>query len=263
MLAGATKPDTVELKEDTEAISLMLAFIYPVEPPSITTIDQLEKLMVLSQKYGVEKLIKYIENHGRLDYQLVLSDPIRAFRASVDHQFPTIRTLSAKAFGLKYCNYRSIRGIKELAQLFPQSSYVIGLIGAQFVRDEILKNLRTRSGIKPKYTIPSGVSLDSRDYVKYMVCKRCWDQRSQRITSYNYNLGWLSHWMNQLHHRLVYDPLDPCEDLFSIASITGSDGCSDCVMQTLGKSDLFEKWARETKRFVDRELEALEELYSL
>ncbi|KEP52114.1 BTB/POZ domain protein [Rhizoctonia solani 123E] len=139
MLVGSTKSDAVELAEDAETISLMLAFIYPVDPPSITTVDRLEKVMLSSQKYDIEKLTKYIENPNRWDSQLIHSDPIRVLRASAKHGFPTIQALSAKRFGLKVCDYRSSKGLEELATLLPEYSCVIGLLGAALAREEILR----------------------------------------------------------------------------------------------------------------------------
>ncbi|KAG8734465.1 40S ribosomal protein S21 [Ceratobasidium sp. 423] len=162
MLTGATKSDTVELAEDAETICLMLAFIYPVAPPAITTVEQLEKVMLLSQKYDIERTIKFIEGFDRLDNQLILSDPIRVFRASVKYKFTTIQAQAAKIFGLKNCNYRTLAGLEELARLLPESSGAIGLIGAQIVREEILKGIYTRTEVKPRAEMENdqGVLVD-------------------------------------------------------------------------------------------------------
>ncbi|KDN49332.1 hypothetical protein RSAG8_02034, partial [Rhizoctonia solani AG-8 WAC10335] len=263
MLTGATESDAVELAEDAETISLMLAFIYPVDPPSITTVEQPEKVMLSSQKYNIEKLTKYIEKSNRWDSQLILSDPIRVFRASVMHGFPTIQTLSAKRFGLKFCDYRSSKGLEELARLLPEFSGVIGLIGAAIARDEILKVLRNKREVKPKYNEHHQSLSNPCSY--HMICSSCWDESrntvAHRIYSV-YNRGWMSHWFQQLHSRLSNLPTDPCEDLFSVGSIIGA-GCSACVTQTLANHYLFGPWARSTKQYVDKELGVLENLYSL
>ncbi|ELU35637.1 hypothetical protein AG1IA_10333 [Rhizoctonia solani AG-1 IA] len=90
MFYGATKPDPIELAEDAESISLMLAFIYPVAPPHINTIDHLEKIMKVSQKYDVERMTKFIEEAVTLGSKLMTLDPITYCRViSAEEREPT------------------------------------------------------------------------------------------------------------------------------------------------------------------------------
>ncbi|EUC66112.1 BTB/POZ domain protein [Rhizoctonia solani AG-3 Rhs1AP] len=133
MFDGASKADTVELAEDAETISLMLAFIYPVTPPSVTSVEQLEKIMLFSQKYDISKMIDYVEKLIRPGNELVHSDPVRLFRASMKYGFPAIKSLSARAFYPKHCDLLTAAGFVKLARRFSEASSVIGLIGAQVI----------------------------------------------------------------------------------------------------------------------------------
>ncbi|KAH7340217.1 hypothetical protein B0J17DRAFT_650394 [Rhizoctonia solani] len=94
MFSGVSTADTIDLAEDAETISLMLAFIYPITPPPITTVDQLEKVMLFSQKYDITKMIEYVEKTVLPESELIHSDPIRVFRASTKHGFPAIVAVS-------------------------------------------------------------------------------------------------------------------------------------------------------------------------
>ncbi|QRW26933.1 The BTB (BR-C, ttk and bab)/POZ (Pox virus and Zinc finger) domain [Rhizoctonia solani] len=99
MFSGASSPNTIELAEDAETISLMLAFIYPVAPPKIATAAQLEKVMIFSQKYGIAKMIDIVEKSIPPESKLIHSDPIQVFRASVKYGFPTLRVFAGRALG--------------------------------------------------------------------------------------------------------------------------------------------------------------------
>ncbi|KAL5636146.1 hypothetical protein ACGC1H_004836 [Rhizoctonia solani] len=271
MLTGATKSDTVELAEDAETISLMLAFIYPVDPPVITTLDHLEKAMLLSQKYDIARMIKAVERCKFPNNQLILSDPVRVFRASIKHNFPEIRTLSAKASGTSHIDPYSIKGLEELAAKFPESSSIIGLIGAQLVRSKLLAELLKGPSINTEFSPLIVGSCSSSDS---MACSQCWsksrrrDPRSGSDTLYQYTPGWMPLWLITLHDRLMGKPMDPCKDLLSLLFIADlcddfRSGCSDCVKQTLTKRLLFEIWARNAKNIVDAKLNKLDTLHSL
>ncbi|KAH7340219.1 hypothetical protein B0J17DRAFT_715451 [Rhizoctonia solani] len=266
MFTAATKSHTVELAEDAEAVSLMLAFIYPVSPPAITTASQLEKVMLLSQKYDVARMIDFVETYNYPDNQLILSDPIRVFRASAKHNFLKIQALSAKTFGLKHCNLYDLKGIEELAGLLPEWSSVVGLLGAQMIRGKLLSNLLKDSPVLIDLR-PKGSSFPYNSHSHSMACRQCWDRSRQEPNSC-YIPGWMHHWLSCLYDRLIDKPRDLCVDLLNVSYIvdihgSSSSGCSACATQTLTKRTLFEQWARDTKKFVDKELEVLDKLYTL
>ncbi|KAH7340218.1 hypothetical protein B0J17DRAFT_715450 [Rhizoctonia solani] len=252
----------------------MLAFIYPVDPPSITKIDQLEKLMQLSQKYDVQKIIKFIEGCNRPDNQLVVSDPIRVFHASLKHDFPATRSLSAKTLGLDHYDFRSPKGIEELARKFPESSSVIGLMGAQLVRSKLLGELLKGSFI-PVVLRPELPGIEPINQA--LACYQCWNNSHIKDKSrpnwesnayFRYIPGWLPLWLTNLHDRLIKKPMDPCEDLLNLLFIANlyensESGCPECANQTLTKRSFFEQWSRDAKDVIDKELKVLDKLYSL
>ncbi|KAL5636147.1 hypothetical protein ACGC1H_004837 [Rhizoctonia solani] len=267
MFDGASKADTVELAEDAETISLMLAFIYPVTPPPVTSVGQLEKIMLFSQKYDISKMIDYVEKTIRPESELVHSDPIRLFRASIKYGFPTIKSLSARAFYPKHCNVLTATGFVKLAQKFPEASSVIGLIGVQVVRSHTMPAilLGVSGSMIPRCS--QSHASGSEDYISYMVCRNCW-VKSHPTGSTRYTPGWFWNWTNMVQSRLIDEPMDKCEDLFSIVCFTDVSkwsfvGCLECVTRTLTKRSMFEEWAQGVKRYIEGELKALDVLYTL
>ncbi|KAG9122225.1 hypothetical protein FRC07_001494 [Ceratobasidium sp. 392] len=110
MFTSTTKADTVELTEDEEAISLMLAYIYPVERPSINTISLLEKAMLMAHKYEVDVLTKAVEQAGR-QRDLVRQDPLRVYQAAGNYDFQDIEKLSAKLLTREHYDMTTTDGL--------------------------------------------------------------------------------------------------------------------------------------------------------
>ncbi|CAE6433985.1 unnamed protein product [Rhizoctonia solani] len=262
MFSGASAADTIELAEDAETISLMLAFIYPVTPPAITTVDQLEKVMICSQKYDIAKMIDLVEKSILPESELIDSDPIRLFRASIKHGFPTLRVLAAQAVSPKHCDVLTPSGIIKIARCFPEASSAIGLIGAQMVRSHMLPRVVSLAVQHPRSNQAHRSSSDN--YILYMACRSCWDKSCR--PDGRYTPDWVWGWTTTIERRLANDLTHKCEDLFSIICFTDSPrwmGCSDCVSQTLTKRSMFEEWAQGVKKKIEKELKVLDVLYKL
>ncbi|KAJ1310447.1 hypothetical protein OPQ81_007180 [Rhizoctonia solani] len=219
MFDAASRADVIELAEDTQTISLMLAFIYPVTPPPISTIDQLEKIMLFSQKYNIRKMIDYVEKDIRPESELIHSDPIRLFRASIKYDFPTIKSFAIQAFRPKHCDVLSASGLAKIAKYFPDASSVIGLIGAQVVRSSLMPKIKigVTGSMRPRCDQAYGPG--EGDHHPYMVCRKCWD-RSYAPISAQYTPGWLWNWLNIVQLKLTTEPMHKYEDLFSIVCFT-------------------------------------------
>lgn len=264
MFTETTKAKAVELEEDAESISLMLAFTYPVASPSVTSVDLLEKAMKVAQKYKVERIIKFIEENVHIRSDLVLSNPLRVFHAAVSHNFPTIQALSAKILRPNHCDLLTVDGLLQLAQLFPAASPVIGLVGAQGARikilDKVLLNQPQVHDLYPQFDPAHRTNKGA--YTYYMICNTCWSG-ANRSYGVHYVPGWFGPWTRQLYNVLLQKPVHQCDEYFSTISLVGGGGCSSCVTQTLAQRFQFDKWAQGVKEVVEKELAALDALYSL
>lgn len=271
MFAGATKPDTIELAEDAESVSLMLASIYPVAPPTIDTLDLLEKFMIIGQKYNVERMLKFVEQNIQSKINLILLDPVRVFRTSIEHNLPAVQALAAKSLRPSRCDLLAIEGLLSLAKTFPNSAHIIGLVGAQGVRVKILSEFILREplshGMQPECQ-SSHWNNSNWGHSHYAICSACWKTNlSIYANRYYYKPGWFTAWSDRLYRALLELPMDQCEQFFSVtrlAELKGVSGaCANCVTKALDKNDVFDQWAQGVKQILEKELNALDVLYSL
>ncbi|CEL52454.1 hypothetical protein RSOLAG1IB_00995 [Rhizoctonia solani AG-1 IB] len=263
MFSDASSSDTIELAEDAETISLMLAFIYPITPPTITTIDQLEKVMIFSQKYDIPKMIDLVDKSILPESELIHSDPIRLFRASIKHGFPALRTLAAQAISPKHYDLLTPAGVIKLALQFPEASSAIGIIGAQMVRSHKLPLI-----VSSVSNYPRAHHSSNDNHALYMTCRKCWDITRQ--PDGQYIPGWFRTWASLVTQRLINEPMHKCDDLFSVLCFMDSSKwshgislCRNCISQTLTKRLMFEEWAQRVKRQINKELKELDVLYVL
>ncbi|ELU43853.1 BTB domain-containing protein [Rhizoctonia solani AG-1 IA] len=274
MFYGATKPDPIELAEDAESISLMLAFIYPVAPPHINTIDHLEKIMKVSQKYDVERMTKFIEEAVTLGSKLMTLDPMRVFYLCVTHNFPAIQALTAESFRPKSGDLLTVDGLLQLAKYFPQAAPVIGLVGAQGARVKILDQVLIWSPQEYGCYQLSALGDDKNHGAALPVCPSHAHPTSK--SSHGSGSGvpgtrttrvpdYCIVWLRQLYDELLEKPMHECNDLFRAACLANfsTQICIGCVAVTIGKKDIFEQWALNVKQIVRNELEVLDPLYSL
>ncbi|CAE6524650.1 unnamed protein product [Rhizoctonia solani] len=257
MLSAATKSDAVELAEDAETISIMLAFIYPIPPPQVTTVELLEKVMVCAQKYHIEKILKFIEERVYLGSDLLSLDPMRIFYTSVKHSFRTTQIIAAKSIRPDHCDFSSVEGLLQLAKYFPEAAPAIGLAGAQGARAKILNRVLMEapreSGIYPKRSqpAPAKTSYPSSTFTKAAFLPMC-----------------SGHTPRDGAIELVGKPVHQCDAMFRVTSLTGMrrgdlELCNACVTSAFEDYPRFERWAEDVKCIIEEELEALVVLYSL
>ncbi|CAE6433974.1 unnamed protein product [Rhizoctonia solani] len=265
MFTGATNPDPIELAEDAESISLMLAFIYPITPPSITTIDHLEKIMETSQKYDIQRMSKLVEEAVTLGSKLMILDPMRIFYLSVTHKFPATQALAAESLRPRNGNLLTTDGILQLAKHFPHAAPAIGLAGAQGARVEILGRLLVQSPQEYGCYQLSVLGDDRNNGSKLVVCSSHSPSRSGMGTTRACVPDYCMIWLRQLRDELLEKPMHECDDLFRVACLPnlGIQKCINCVTVAIGKREIFEEWASHVKVIVQNELKTLDVLYSL
>lgn len=274
MFAGATKSDTIELAEDAEPGSPMLAFIYPITPPPIHTVDLLEKFMAMSHKYDIDKMINFVDQIIQLQNEVVLSDPLRVFRASAQYHFPAAQALAARSLRSHHCDMTSVEGILKLSKFFPNSSHVVGLVGAQAVRAKVLAGALLEKplehSIYPKCENIKDSHWGSYSYSKnYMICSNCWSKNRAYCDAHkHYKPGWISAWAIRIFNILLKKPVHQSDGYFSISCLSeiqssGLETCSTCISHTQSQQSSFDQWAKEVKAALEKELEVLNSLYSL
>ncbi|KAB5595275.1 BTB domain-containing protein [Ceratobasidium theobromae] len=259
MFSGQVKSGTIALPEDAETISLLLAFTYPVAQPLITTLDLLDKCMLVARKYDVEKIAKVIEQTFHSKNSLVISDPLGVFRVSVKHHFPSIQTLAAKSLRPTHCDFLTVGGLTSFVNVFPDASHAIGLIGTQSARIKILC----------KVLFDQPLQLGIYPDQSYMACTSCWGYHKGYFgQSYVFVPGWYFIWAIRLHAALLQKPVDECNHYFTITYVMeleafGKGACNSCIGQMKSNNISFNKWAQRAKQIIMEQLAELEPLYSL
>ncbi|KAG9122226.1 hypothetical protein FRC07_001495, partial [Ceratobasidium sp. 392] len=140
MFTTTTTADAVELAEDAEAVSLMLAFVYPVMRPSIDSIALLEKGMLMAHKYEIDVLAKTMQQVTN-QRDLIRQDPLRVYRAAGKYGFQEIETLSAKLITRDHYDMTTVDGLVKFAKENPGASRMIGIVGVHGTRARVLGEL--------------------------------------------------------------------------------------------------------------------------
>ncbi|KAG9110204.1 hypothetical protein FRC07_008221, partial [Ceratobasidium sp. 392] len=144
---GKSSGEVIELDDDSESISLMLAFIYPSGIwPTIKSIDILEKCLEIARKYNIEKIPQALDrdlalseaNTGLIRYY---EDPLRVFRLAVTFGLRKCQTLAAKAITPNHIDLRKPAEIVKVAQEHSNMAHVIGLVSVQTMRTKILTDV--------------------------------------------------------------------------------------------------------------------------
>jgi hypothetical protein len=263
MFISPTVADVIELVEDAEAVSIMLAFIYPVIRPPIDTIPLLEKAMRVAHKYDIDVLLKTLEQTGIQQQGLIARNPLRVFLLAADHGLRETQAHAAELVWLQDRNKISPDGLAKLAKEFPNSAHFIGLVGIQLVRPGILEAVLTQAGRIAHLTYPV-----KGDGCQHLACAKCLPKYAMTSGSgsVHYRPGWLHAWASYLHTALKSNPLKECNKYFQVSylwELKGLGHCAACVDTSFLYRVVFEKWAKETHKLLETELAKLDVLYAL
>ncbi|KAG8766633.1 hypothetical protein FRC12_006741 [Ceratobasidium sp. 428] len=263
MLTTPTKSDVIELAEDAEAISMMLAFLYPMVHPAIDSTRLLEKAMLMAHKYNIEVLAKTVEQaSGQRD--LIRQDPLRIYQAAGNYGFKELELLSAKLIARSHYDMTTVEGLVKFAKEYPDLSRIIGLVGVHGARVRVLdtcypKNSRT---LWPPREYHGNGNLIRPDK---MACRSC--DKGNNLNCPEYKPGWLGCWFNRLRSALADKLLDECDTHFTIsylATLRGETGCcGECVDITRQRTESFERWVNLARSHLEAEFAKLDVLYAL
>ncbi|QRV94313.1 The BTB (BR-C, ttk and bab)/POZ (Pox virus and Zinc finger) domain [Ceratobasidium sp. AG-Ba] len=286
---GKKSGETIDLDDDAESISILLAFVYPSSIwPTIDSVDMLEKCLQIAQKYNIEKIPQALDRDLSLNSSLINSwhsDPLRIFRLAVNHGLRKTQTLAAKAIAPNHIDLRQPSEVVKVAQEYPNAAHVVGLVGAQTIRVVILADilLELHDDLLPKTNLVPGAN-QKKDFTDaeggtLMMCNRC-IARSSHFWSVNtrpteYIPSWLHGWTREAYRALSDKPLEHCGFLFTLDALIGLedylDVCEGCIeaakhasFHSFGRpGEVFESWASDVKHLIMRELKKLDPLYSL
>ncbi|KAF8605918.1 hypothetical protein BDV93DRAFT_554240 [Ceratobasidium sp. AG-I] len=277
---GTQSTEVVDLADDSESISLMLGFIYPsTMPPLVNTFMLLEKSLQIAQKYHVETMLQKIDRAlcQETSYKrFIESDPLRLFQLCVTYELRETQTAVAKLFRPALHGLAGPKSLVTLAKQYPGSAHVIGLLGAQLARENILRSLLL------DLTNLSIFIFVKEEYVAALSCQVCQAQSKKDAgTDVDMELelvlhrpGWFHRWGSLVHHHLTTSTgdADSCSWLFSLGVLPKLGpphvygpicwACVDTAYNAEG-GRVFESWAKDAKEFLQRELDKLDVLYSL
>ncbi|KAG9090118.1 hypothetical protein FRC06_001219 [Ceratobasidium sp. 370] len=288
---GRPSGEEIQLDDDSESISLMLATIYPSSvTPTIDKIDTLEKCLKIAQKYNIEAIIQTLDHDlSRSEAQTRLirsNDPLRIFRLAVTYGLRECKALAAKAIMPRHIDLHEPAEIVKAAQEHPASAHIVGLISAQILRAKILADVffNLEGDFLPETYVVAKHGQESEfadgDGGGLMMCDDCamrlddlWLDDSRPLS---YIPSWVYGWSRHAYETLTAMPLDECGPLFEPAVLNiwvkdHMDACANCIEVAIEArtyfggtpGEVFENWASKVRGILRKRLSELDCLYSL
>jgi hypothetical protein len=263
---GTQSVEVIDVAEDSEAIPLILGFIYPsVASPVVNTYELLEKSLEAAHKYNIEGMIRKLDRaiSEEKSYQrLIYIDPLRLFKLSVTYQLRESQTAAAKAVRPRHCDFQSPDGVIKFASQYPSSfTPVIALMGIQSARSKMLVEF---------------LFFDSEMMLvgdgSRVICDKC--QPSTAVIpgpTRAYYPNWLYPWGLLVYTKLVENTWDQSGWLFTteVLEILPDQEqnipiCQACLdKMSSGGALLFLEWAEGVKQALKKKLDELDVLYVL
>lgn len=264
---GTQSAEVVNLAEDSEAISLMLGFMYPsTMPPIISNFKMLEKSLEVAQKYHVETMLQKIDQALSQETRyrpLVMEEPFHLFQLCARYGLRETQTAAARLVRPGRSGLLHPEGIVKLAQQNPGSAHIIGLLGAQLARENILRSVLFDFTVVPDF-------LQGFEAM-FVTCKDCRDKMEDEdgTSTPVYYPGWLQRWGGLVYERLSSPVRDNDSYVFSAGVLhqlrrfkgLNCQACIDAALEAGGRP--FEGWAAEVEYELKTQLEKLDVLYSL
>ncbi|KAG8704613.1 hypothetical protein FRC08_002136, partial [Ceratobasidium sp. 394] len=279
------------LDDDSESISLLLAFVYPSSvTPTVDKFNILEKCLVIAQKYNVEKIPRTLDRDLSLSEAktglIRRNDPLLVFRLAVTYGLRECQTLAARAILPRHVDFLQPEEIVKAAQEHPTAAHMIGLISVQTLRVKILSDclFTFKGNILPRtfFVVKAGQTsafIDSEGG-ELMICDACASRADDFLfpqeRPVRYAPSWIYHWARLAYMELIRRSLDECSHIFHMEFLDNYfedsiDACQDCVQAAMNArhhydgrtGDVFESWASGVRAILREELEVLDGLYSL
>ncbi|KAG9119136.1 hypothetical protein FRC07_006002 [Ceratobasidium sp. 392] len=270
-VVGTRSAEVIDLAEDSETISIMLAYIYPSGiPPPLNSFHLMEKRLAVAQKYDLKAMLQRLDRSFATESSyksLIEYDPLRLFDLSVAYDLRESQTTAIRTVQPRHCNLLTIEKIKWLANTYPSSAPAIKLMGIQAARAEILfrffygDNSLTVNNITPN------------EENSWLICKDC---RLKTITSMpvivTYYPTWLHGWTSGVYRLFSKEPLKDHHHCFTtrmfnpiIRSRQNDPVCQLCIKAALKakKGQVLKDWLESVEEALMDRLKELEDLLAL
>ncbi|KAG8774578.1 hypothetical protein FRC12_001902 [Ceratobasidium sp. 428] len=258
---GTRVDEVVDLAEDSETISIMLAYIYPSGvPPPLDSFDILEKSLVVAQKYDLKAML------GRIDRSLstesacktlVENDPIRVFSLTVTYELRESQIAAIRAVRPTHADFSCSNTLTWLAREHPSSAHIVKLVGIQAARAEVLFHFFFDLGYQ--HDTPLAVyNHTPDDKTSWLICEDC---RAKMVTStatlpIRYFPAWLNGWASSMYKRFREEPGKNHSHHFTIEMFDtlvrrprNAPFCQNCVKTALKakKGRVLKAWLQEVE----------------
>lgn len=205
-------------------------------------------------------------SHESFYKDFLQNDPLRLLKLCAEYGLRETQTTAAKLVRAETHNLLDPSTIIELAKQYPSSSHIIGMLGTQLIRTDILR-LALLSLDDDFLKVAVG-----DDEFNWLICDSCHERYIENdIPPFTYYPSWLRAWGILVYNTLNTQPWDDNSFVFTTRALghlwatTNEEFCTDCVdvARNAGEGRNFEDWAKLAKeRLVDR-MQKLQDLYLL
>lgn len=138
---NGTRQDVVQVQEAAETLALMLKFIYPMPPPTISSFHQLGEALGVAEKYKLDAMKMCLRKQMMTSNEPVSisADPLRAWAIACAHRLPE-ETDAAMSLASKRFSFPQAC-LSHLTENFPCHHHWIKLLGVPSAKLHILTDV--------------------------------------------------------------------------------------------------------------------------
>ncbi|KAG8708303.1 hypothetical protein FRC09_001330 [Ceratobasidium sp. 395] len=270
---GTRVEEIIDLAEDSETISIMLAYIYPSGvPPPLDSFDILEKSLVVAQKYDLKAMLEKIDRSLSTESAcktLVENDPLRVFSLTVTYELHESQIAAIRAVRPTHADLSRSGTLTELAHEYPGSAHIVKLIGIQAARAEVLSEFFYDLGYRQDPPL-AVYNQTPDDKTSWLICEDC-RVKTVTITTtlpVRYFPVWLNGWASNMYKRFREEPRKDHSHCFTVEMFDtlvrrprNAPFCQNCVKTALKakKGRVLRTWLEQVEEDLVDRLQALDQ----
>lgn len=264
MFSIGTQRDVVSVGETAEVLALMLSFIYPRPPRSVSSFDVLRQGMHVADKYQLDDMKKQLREQLSLSSSPVSAfvDPLGALAFATAHGFREEAKLAA-SHASKDHDFQKIEDLLKLIEAIPSASPLVQMIGTPSARTAILFDVLFNF-----HQAPMALSGDTCASFLCPKCTPIYLNNKRRSPP-----EWLARWSYWVFNELKNRPLSDCPDVFTAGFLNFAlyrdkleaiqEATCACPARIGRHQDQFEIWAGAVCQCIVKRLEEVDELRSV
>ncbi|KAG8762361.1 hypothetical protein FRC11_009664 [Ceratobasidium sp. 423] len=271
MFANGTRDvnESVNVGEDSEALSILLRCVYPNEMPTLDSLREFKIALEAAHKYDMPGVTRALDQQLCLglknDPTSEIFDPLGVFHLASLYALRETGRTAVRMVTIDKYDLRNPSKLVDLAARCPSSSKIIGLVGVQGARTKILSRILFSFHAHP---MRWKVSNKPRHYIMCDGCREFLEDRGLRSSP----PAWLVCWASHAYQQLLSNSPDQVPELFDVRVLARLEGqyptsvCDDCVSEIESDATLrtkFREWADGIREVIKRDLEGLERVYDL